>query len=191
MNMNPDNPLNIPFPTNAAAPSTLTLLSLIREDINRAITPELSRKDEKAWVLVSSVANGVFVSAIALSKTGEYRFVDLELTTVMQMWELKGQQYHDSQKQNTDEKKISFADKGNATNDGGWFSVIFHVENDGFVSKTEYNYDKRVYSGGTPEQWFIAPEEPTEDYKSVWSDEEYHQDLAMFPRKSGNPDWLN
>jgi hypothetical protein len=178
MTINPDNPLNLPFATEATAPSTLTLLSLIREDIARAITPSLSRQDEKAFVLVSCVANGVFVSAIALSKTGEYRFLDLELTSVMQMWELKGQQYAED-KQKRDGRKE------------GWLSATFHVDNDGFVSKTEYNYDKRIYSGPTPEQWFIAPEEPTEDYRSVWTDEQYLDDLAMFPRESGKHEWLS
>lgn len=191
MTINPENPLNLPFVTPDSAPSTLTLLSLIREDINQAIKPFLSRKDEKAWVLVSTVANGVFLSAIALNKAGEYRFVELELNTVIQMWELKNQQYQDSKFQNTDEKKISFGSKTKEVKDGGWLSATFHVENDGFVSKTEYNYDKRVYSGPTPEQWFIAPETPTEDYKSVWSDEEYLNDLERFPRESGKHDWLS
>lgn len=184
----PDSPLNrsIPLPVEEVIPDTLTLLSLIREDISNAITPSLSRKDEKAYVLVSSVSNGVFLSALALSKTGEYRFVDIELSTMIQMWQLKGQQYKEQAANN-----YRGEHQQDAEEKGGWLSMLFTIDNDGFVAKTSYNYDKRIYSGPTPEQWFIAPEEPTEDYKSVWSDEEYLSDLEQFPRVSGKHEWLS
>jgi hypothetical protein len=186
MTNNPENPLNLPLTADNSVPDVLTLLSLIREDISKAVTPHLSREDEKAFVIVSSVAHGVFVAAIALSKTGEYRFLDLEFTTVMQMWQLKGQQY-------LEQKNNTYKGEHNQDKDvekGGWLSVIFHVENDGFMFKTEYNYDKPVYKGATPEEWLIAPETPTEDRHSVWSEKEYRDDLEMFPRESGSHDWL-
>lgn len=186
MTTNPDNPLNLPVSADNSIPDVLTLLSLIREDINKAIAPQLSRDDEKAFVLVSSVARGIFVSAIAISKAGEHRFVDLELTTVLQMWQLKGQQYLEQQKN-------TYKGEHNQDKDvekGGWLSIMFHVENDGFMFKTEYNYDKPIYKGATPEEWFIAPETPNEDRISIWSEEEYREDLEMFPRTSGSHDWL-
>lgn len=171
MNTNPSDPNFLPTKADDSVPDALTLLSLVREDLNNAVESALSRADEHAKVIVSSVANGVFIAGIALSKSGEYRFIDLELNTVIQMWQLKEQQYNPEK--------------------GGWLSVVFTVENDGFITKTEYNYDKPVFLAPTPEEWYIAPETPSEEHHSVWTLEQYQTDLEKFPRNSGTPEWMN
>lgn len=170
MTNNPDNSPFLSMPEKEVIPDALTLLAAIRGDLSSAIEKELTHEDSKADVIVSSVANGVFVAAIAESKAGELRFLDLELTTVLEMWQLKQQQYDPAK--------------------GGWLSIQFTVGRDGFVEKTAYNYDKRVFSGNTPAEWFIAPETETDDYRSVWTDEQYREDLETFPRTSGSLDWL-
>lgn len=186
MTTNPENPLNLPLLTGPQIPDTLTLISLIREDISQAMSPLLTRADEKAFVLVSSVSNGVVFFALALSKSGEYRELEIELSTMMQMWYLKEQQYN--------EQKVTHY-KGehqqNQEDKGAWFSMLFTVENDGFISKTAYNYDQPVFLGATPDEWFTIPETPTPERASLWSGEQYLEDLAKFPRESGNPDWLS
>lgn len=159
MTINPDE---IPITITTTAPDALELLSIIREDISRGISPLLTRDDKGAKVMVSVVAQGVFLSAIAENKNGEHRFLDIPVNSVMEMFELKKAQY--------------------SSDKGGWLSMVLTVENDGFVMKTEYDYDRKIYSGNTPENWYIAPETETEDYKSVWSDEEYFNESIMFPR---------
>lgn len=164
---NSADPLNLPFLNQPEAPDTLTLLSIIREDISAGLTPLLTRQDEKAFVIVSVVDNGIFVDGLALSKAGEYRTLDFDVNSVREMWMLKQLQYAE---QPANEKKA-------------WLSVTFHVENDGFVAKTEYNYDKRVFSGPTtPEEWFVAPENIEGSDRVIWTDDQYAADLALFPR---------
>jgi hypothetical protein len=184
MTINPENPLNLPFKSAPTVPDILTLLSTIRGDIENAVTPELSRNDKNAFVLISSVTNGVFVEVIILSKTGEYRTVEVQINTMMEMYLLKHQQYEQSKVKNKGNEGVQENDVK------AWFSITLHVENDGFVSKTEYNYDKPVYKALTPEQWFIAPETPSEYHHPLWTEEQYRADLAEFPRTAGNPDWL-
>lgn len=170
MTNDPHNDQYIPAAHQEEAPNELDLLAEIRGDVSSALLNELTHNDAKAEVLISSVDNGVFVSAIVESKSGEFRFADLTLSSIYQMWQLKKEQYREEK--------------------GGWLSVKFTVDADGFVEKTKYNYDKRIYSGNTPEEWFLAPEQPIEGYASVWTDEQYYADLAAYPRNSGPHEWL-
>lgn len=184
MTTNPESPLDLPLLADAQIPDTLTLISLIRGDISQALTPLLTRADDKAYVLVTSVSNGAGFFVLARSKSGEYRELNVELTTILHMMHLKEKQYleqknYKGEHQHTKETK------------GAWFSMLFTVENDGFISKTEYNYDKPVFRGANPEEWLTMPETPSEERASIWSIEQYREDLEKFPRDSGTPDWLS
>jgi C1A family cysteine protease len=184
MTTTPDSPLNLPLLTDPQVPDTLTLISLIREEISQAVSPLLTRADEKAFVLVSAVANGVVFFALALSKSGEYRELEIELN-LMQMWHLKEQQY-------LEQNKNHYKGEHQQTkeNKGSWFSMLFTIENDGFISKTTYNYDKPVFVGANPEEWLTIPETSTPERASLWSAEQYLEDLEKFPRETGKLDWL-
>jgi hypothetical protein len=149
----------------------LTLLSVVREDLQNQIATVLDANDAHAHILVSVVNNGVFVACIIENKNGEFRYGDITPTSVLELWKLKTRQY-------TPEK-------------GAWFSVQFTSAYDGFITKTSYNYDQQVFSGNTPENWYVAPVEETELYKSPWTAEQYQEDLAAFPRQEDKiPSWL-
>jgi len=150
---------------------TLNLLGTIRADLQRQLSKELGEDDARGHVLVSVIENGVFVACILEDKNGEYRYGDITPESVYELWKLKQSQY-------TPVK-------------GAWFSVEFTSGSDGFIVKTQYNYDKRIYSGDTPENWFVAPETETELYNSPWDVVNYQEDLKLFPRKEADiPDWL-
>lgn len=183
MTTNPESPVDLSALTKPQVPDTLTLISLIREDITAAISPLLTRADDKAYVLMTLVSNGGGFFATVRNKSGEYRELDFELKTVF-LIDFKEQQYWE-QKNYKGEHPETEADKG------AWFSVLFTVENDGFISKTTYNYDKPVFTGSTPEEWLTAPEVPSEERHSLWTKEQYLEDLEKFPRESGIPDWLS
>jgi hypothetical protein len=113
----------------------------------------------------------VFVACIIESNEGAYRFGDINPESIYELWQLKNRQYDITK--------------------GAWFSLQFRTAADGFVIKTSYNYDKQVFSGNTPEEWYIAPETPTELYKSVWNVIDYQEDMKTFARKEESiPDWL-
>lgn len=183
MTTNPESPADLSMLTKPPVPDTLTLISLIREDISAAISPLLSRADDKAYVLMTLVSNGGGFFAVARDKAGEYRELEFELRT-MYMLDFKEQQYLD-QKNYKGEHLQTGEDKG------AWFSVLFTVENDGFISKTTYNYDKPVFTGSTPEEWMTAPEVPSEERHPIWTKEQYLEDIEQFPRESALPEWLN
>lgn len=184
MTTTPESPLDLPLLNDSQIPDTLTLVSLIREDLSQSIAQHLTRADEKAYVLMTTISNGAGFYVLALSKNGEYRELEIELHTLLALIHLKQQQYLD-QKNYKGENQKAQDDKG------AWFSALFTVENDGFISKTEYNYDKPIFTGKTPEEWFTAPETPSEGRAPIWSVEQYLEDLEKFPRDSGIPEWLN
>lgn len=184
MTTNPESTLDLPLIADAQIPDTLTLISLIREDLSQAMTPLLTRADEKAYVLMTTVSNGAGFFVLARSKSGEYRELHVELNTILHMMHLKDKQY-------LEQKNYKGEHHHTIENKGAWFSMLFTVENDGFISKTEYNYDKPVFRGATPEEWFTIPENPSEERASIWSAEQYREDLEKFPRDSANPDWLS
>ena len=151
--------------------SELTLIGTVRADLQTHVSQLLTSNDVGAHVIVSVVGNGVFVACIIEDGDGRYRFGDLNPESIYELWQLKTRQYD--------------------INKGAWFSVQFRTAADGFVVKTSYNYDKEVFSGSTPEQWYIAPEIPTELYKTVWTVVDYQGDMETFVRKDASvPDWL-
>jgi hypothetical protein len=150
----------------------LSLLSTIRQDIQQQLLTVLEATDEKAFVLASVLGDGVYITALVKDQNGKYRFGDITPTSVYQIWQLKKRQYD--------------------IHRGAWFSMQFTAANDGFIIKTEYNYDKEVFTARTPENWFVEPETPEEEYKAAWDDESlYTADLNLFPRDEKNiPSWL-
>lgn len=170
MTIDPSNPANLPniVPEHDA----LTLLGIIREDISKAVVPVMTENDKYCYVLVSVIENAVFVSCIIEDKENNHRFGEVELHTVLELWELK--------------KKQAAPDKG------AWFDIQFRAEEDGFITKISYNYDQPVYRGTTPDEWHLAPgEDADEDYQALWTLEQYQAELVDFPRHAENiPDWL-
>lgn len=152
----------------------LTLLGVIREDLTHKLSQVLTPNDVSGRILVSVVGNGVYVSALTENKDGKFQvFPEFTPESIYELWQLKQQQYAE------------------APNKGAWFSVQFKSGNDGFITSTEYNYDKPVYHGFSPDEWFTAPEEVTEDRHAVWEDADYLEDLQTFPRPVELiPTWL-
>lgn len=152
----------------------LTLLGIIREDLSEKLTQILGHNDVAAHILVSVVGNGVYVSTLTENADGKFQvFPDFTPESIYELWQLKQQHYAET------------------PNKGAWFSVQFTSTNDGFIKSTTYNYDKPVYHGFTPDEWFTAPEEVTEDRKPLWEDSDYLEDLEAFPRPAELvPTWL-
>lgn len=163
---------NFPNITVSTVPSNnLDLLSVIRSDLHNQISPELTPDDVKAHILVSVVGNGVFVASLIENQAGEFRYGDITPTSIYELWQLKTAQ--------------ASADKG------AWFSVQFTADEEGFIVNTSYNYDKQIFSGDTPERWYIEPAEPTDLYKAPWDVVDYKSDIQEFPRHDDNvPEWL-
>lgn len=170
MNTNPDSLYMPPIIIDEIAPTNTDLLLIVREDIAQGVRPLLTNNDEEARVLISVVGQGVFLAAFATNKQGEHRNLDIPVETVFEMWQLKRGQYEPEK--------------------GSWFSAEFTVEPDGFIKKTKYNYDKEVFSSLVgPHMWYTRPEVETEEEKSVWTHDQYKEDLEAFPRPS-TPQWL-
>ena len=62
--------------------------------------------------------------------------------------------------------------------------MLFTVENDGFISKTTYNYDQPVFLGATPEEWLTIPETPP---RSVPLYGPLNNTLKTLKNSHGNP----
>lgn len=170
--MTENNPTpEVTFSVESVPADALTLLGVIRADIQAQLLKVLTSTDERAHVLVSVVKNGVFVSSIIEGKDGKFRFGEITPESIYELYKLKTQQFS--------------AEKG------AWFSVQFTTAADGFITQTSYNYDKQIYSGATPEEWYIAPEVETESYNSPWDVVDYKEDIEEFPRKEDAiPEWL-
>lgn len=154
-----DNPDNLFFMAEPAKPTRETLLPIIQNNLAKGCAETLTENDVEARILVSVVANGVFVAAFKKTKDGEYQLLDLPVTAVYEMWQLKQEEIDPSRF-------------------GGWISVEFVVEKDGPAKlPSNYNWDKRVYSSTvSPENWYIRPEKEDENNMSIWSDEQYLAD---------------
>ena len=166
MSETPNDTPYVPITIEVIPPNEMELLGIIRDDLSRACTQMMNSDDAHARVLISVVARGVFVAAFATNKKGEHRILDIPVTSVYEMWQLKNTQADPST--------------------GGWISVEFTVENDGFVSKTKYNTDTEVFASSiSPDRWYVAPEEVTETEYPVWSEEQYREELTFYPNHTG------
>lgn len=166
MTINPDsfdNPENLFFMAEPEEPSREDLMTIVQDDLAKGCAEALTENDVEAHILVSAVANGVFVAAFNKTKDGEYQLLDLPVTAVYEMWKLKQAQI--------DPPKF-----------GGWISLEFMVEKGGPAQLLRYNWDKPVYASSvSPENWYIRPEVEDEDNKPIWSDEQYKADGIDIP----------
>lgn len=177
-NETPDIPENLPegmtisVGTQEETPAELN--NVISHLLSRALREgQFLPDDARGYVHICVVDNNVWISSIVENQRGEFRFgTNFNPEVVMDAYHMK----HRTQAPDT----------------GSWFSVVYTVNVDGTVENVEYNYDKEVFTGDTPEKWFTAPEDDSNpEHHALWDHDAYLKDLERHPRSDAHkPVWL-
>ena len=175
----------------------LTLLSLIREGVGSIVTATLNRDDVKANLLFSVVGGNGHITFVVTNRKGERRFIHQIPVTqdLLDCFILLKKQYNEGKKEDKELHKLPVKKRRKARHHdeepkkGTWLSISFTVDPDGFITKTDLNFDKPVFINLDPEKWHVAPE--TDDYRPLWTKEQYLKELEMSPRdEEFIPDWF-
>lgn len=181
---NTDEPKNTDIPDTLPEGMSITVGTAEESpaDLNNIISNLISRElreshfmfdDVRAFVHIAVVDNNVWISSIIEDKNGVFRFgTNFNPEIVMDAYHMK----HRTQN----------------VEDGSWLSVVYTVVPDGTVVDVSYNYDKEIFTGSTPEEWFTAPEDDSNpEYHQLWEHELYLKDLERHPRSDAKKlSWL-